>query len=94
MGLGPGNDYGSVHRCAGNKTLYNVEVTHMLSDGHNLMLNSREEHRLWMIFKDLSEHKPYYFGDSEEELILQKWIDSMFSAIEEARKKPYNTVKI
>lgn len=66
----------------------------MLSDGHNLMLNSREEYRLWLILKDLSEHKPYYFGDSEEEQIMQKWIDSMFAAIEEARKNPYTNVEI
>lgn len=66
----------------------------MLSDGHNLMLNSREEYRLWLILKDLSQHKPHYFGDSEEEQILQKWIDSMVDAIEEARKNPYDTVEI
>lgn len=26
MGVDPGNDYGSVHRCAGNKTLCNMEM--------------------------------------------------------------------
>lgn len=65
----------------------------MISDGHNLMLNSREEYRLWLILKELA-HRPYYFGASKEEQIIQNWIDSMFDAIEESSKNPYKTIEI
>lgn len=65
----------------------------MLSDGHNLMLNSREEYRLWHILEELSKHKDEHFqGDPAVEDILCKWIDRMLECIETARKQPYETI--
>ncbi len=66
----------------------------MISDGKNLMLNSREEYRLWLILKDISENRFQYFGDSEPDQILLKWIDRMYDSVDTARKNPFTTIEM
>lgn len=62
----------------------------MISDGHNLMLNSREEYRLWLILKNLSDDEQKYFqAEHEPDMILRRWINEFQAAMDEARQNPF-----
>lgn len=64
----------------------------MISDGHNLMLNSREEYRLWAVLKNLSDEEQRYFqAEHEPDMILRKWVHQFIATLDEARKNPFET---
>ena len=67
----------------------------MISDGHNLMLNSREEYRLWLLLKNLYDNSQRYFqAESENDMILRRWIESMYIAVEKAHETLLETVEL
>ena len=67
----------------------------MISDGHNLMLNSREEYRLWLLLKNLYDDSSRYFqAESENDMILRRWVESMYIAIDKAHETPMETVEL
>lgn len=64
----------------------------MVSDGHNLMLNSREEYRLWLLLKAFADGETTYFqAEYEPDMILRKWVHQFLDTLDEARKNPFET---
>lgn len=67
----------------------------MISDGHNLMLNNREEYRLWLLLKNLSDYAPRFFhAESENDMILRKWVELLLIAVEKAHEAPMETIDL
>lgn len=66
----------------------------MISDGKNLMLNSREVYKLRHIISELSDRKMYWFGDTEEEQILAKWVDQFQFGIAASDMEPNKSIDI
>ena len=60
----------------------------MISDGHNLMLDSREEYRLYLILKNIKDMQGIT-GDKKDDRIINRWANDLFEAIEKARLHPY-----
>ena len=67
----------------------------MISDGHNLMLNSREEYKLWMLLKALlDDEKKYFQAEYEPDMIMRDWAHRFVSTLDEARKRPMETIEL
>ena len=59
------------------------------------MINSREEYRLWLLLKNLSDTKEQHFLTVDDnDKIMIKWVESLLEAIESARKTPFETITL
>ena len=66
----------------------------MISDGHNLMLDTREEYRLYLILKSLDDEYEKFDPSNESDMILRKWIQDYLATMEQCRHNPFETKTI